>query len=452
MKIMSQEEESKAASASKTKRNSYSIKFKIEAIQFASNNSIRKTANHFGIDESLVRRWKKSQEKLHQTPNKNRKTLQKHRPAKWLALEAHLKSWILDQRSAGRQISGTSVLHEARKSSVQMNLTNFKGSPKWVFNFMKRNNIVRRAVTSVGQHLPDDWEVKQASFVNFVNKNKEGLSLDQIGNMDEVPVTFDMPSNFTLEQKGTSDVKVVTCGSEKSRFTVVLCVTADGEKLPPYIIFKRKTLPKGTFPKSVVVSANEKATMNSAETQLWADKIWNKRKNSFFIRKSLLMIDAAPGHRTDDVKDKFKKTGTALAMIPGGLTKILQVLDISVNKSFKSHLRKEWEDWMISGVKDFTKSGNIKRVSYEEIAKWIAKSWERVPKSTIINGFKKTSINFYSDDGELEEDGEEVEEEGDDDEPDEPPEDADARSKLLDVFLNEDNFASDVEDEEEIEM
>jgi hypothetical protein len=47
--------------------------------------------------------------------------------------------------------------------------------------------------------------------------------------MDEVPVTFDKPSNFTLEQKGTSDVPIVTTGSEKKVDSQSYCVTADGE-------------------------------------------------------------------------------------------------------------------------------------------------------------------------------------------------------------------------------
>lgn len=82
--------------------------------------------------------------------------------------------------------------------------------------------------------------------------------------------------------------------------------------------------------------------------------------------------------------------------------------------------------------------------SYEEICGWILKSWDAVPKSAIINGFKKTSRNFY---GTSEEEDEEAdnhdEEESDGEAEDESPEDADARMKLLDIFLNEDNFASD---------
>jgi hypothetical protein len=48
---------------------------------------------------------------------------------------------------------------------------------------------------------------------------------------------------------------------------------------------------------------------------------------------------------TEQVKSAVQKH-TKLAVIPVGLTKFLQPLDIAVNKSFKSHLRKSWENWM----------------------------------------------------------------------------------------------------------
>jgi hypothetical protein len=98
-----------------------------------------------------------------------------------------------------------------------------------------------------------------ASFKCFVETKIKGIDLHQIGNMDEVPMRFDMPSNFTVDRKGAQDIKISTTGAEKCCFTVVLCVTADGGKLPPFVIFKRKTIQKKQdFPKGVVVSANQK--------------------------------------------------------------------------------------------------------------------------------------------------------------------------------------------------
>ena len=95
---------------------------------------------------------------------------------------------------------------------------------------MKRNDFVRRAVTSAGKSLPPDWEEKVAKFREYVDQNKAGLETWQIGNMDEVPVMFDLPGNFTIEKKGASDVRT---GNGKAKMTVVLAVLANGDKLSP---------------------------------------------------------------------------------------------------------------------------------------------------------------------------------------------------------------------------
>ncbi|KAL1466297.1 hypothetical protein MTO96_026772, partial [Rhipicephalus appendiculatus] len=84
------------------------------------------------------------------------------------------------------------------------------------------------------------------------------LHVSQIGNADETLVRFDMPSSTTVCESGAKEVKLLSTGSEHSRFTVMLSCTADGRKLPPFIIFKRKTLPKEAFPRDVVVRVNEK--------------------------------------------------------------------------------------------------------------------------------------------------------------------------------------------------
>ncbi|KAF1740438.1 hypothetical protein MXB_2556 [Myxobolus squamalis] len=172
------------------------------------------------------------------------------------------------------------VLQEARKSSIFMNLTNFKGSPKQAYNFMKRNCIVCCV----------------AFFVQFITKNNEGLLLDQIRNIGKVSVTFEMPSNFT-QRKVDSLLFYAFCR-------------------------QKKTLSKVKLQMNIVISVNEKSTMNYTETQLWA-------------QKSLLMMDAAPIHKTDQTELKFTNTGTR---------RKLQVLDISVNKSFKSHLQKRMKN------------------------------------------------------------------------------------------------------------
>ena len=83
--------------------------------------------------------------------------------------------------------------------------------------------------------------------------------------MNETSVSFDLPSNTTIDELGTRTVSIHTTGHERTNFTVVLTCMADGTKLPPLIIFKLKRIPKENFPLGVIVCANPTEWMNENE-------------------------------------------------------------------------------------------------------------------------------------------------------------------------------------------
>ena len=51
--------------------------------------------------------------------------------------------------------------------------------------------------------------------------------------MDKIPIAFNLPSNTTVEQRGTKTVSILSTGHEHANFTVVLSCLVDGIKLPP---------------------------------------------------------------------------------------------------------------------------------------------------------------------------------------------------------------------------
>jgi len=92
------------------------------------------------------------------------------------------------------RISTVRVLQESKRIAQEDNIKNFKAYPSWVFRFMKRNNLSVHFSTSVGQKLPSDWEAKVAKFRLYLRENLFGVDSCHFGNMDEVPVSFDMPN------------------------------------------------------------------------------------------------------------------------------------------------------------------------------------------------------------------------------------------------------------------
>jgi hypothetical protein len=68
---------------------------------------------------------------------------------------------------------------------------------------------------------------------------------------------FDMPHSYAMKFKGEKQMAMKTTGHERLHVTVMQCITASGNKLPPYIILNRKTVPKENFCKDVIVQAKE---------------------------------------------------------------------------------------------------------------------------------------------------------------------------------------------------
>ena len=113
--------------------------------------------------------------------------------------------------------------------------------------------------------------------------------------------------------------------------------------------------------------------------KVWIEKAWRRRLGGLGRRKRLLVYDAFEAHVTDTVKAAFKRENTDLAVIPGGLTSILQPLDVSLKKPFKDRVRKGWMEWMADGIHEFTATGRQKKPSEELICLWISQAWNEIP-------------------------------------------------------------------------
>lgn len=376
-----------------SKRMKYSAKFKLQVVNFAEETNNCAASRKFGVNEKLVRDWKRNATQLAVMPRN--KCANRGKSCQWPALEQELVCWVEEQRKCGFVVTRNMIRLRALACAKQSKITDFKGTISWCSRFLKRNDLVLRQRTKLAQKLPEDLEEKITLFQSVVIKmrKKEQYDLSQIGNMDETPVWFDMPTSKTVSAKGEKTVLVRTTGHEKSRFTVVLSCLADGTKLKPMVVFKRKTLPKGQFPSGVVIHNHPKGWMDEEGIKIWIEKVWNSRPGGMLKKKSLLVWDSFKAHLVDSVKRKLKCNNTDVAVIPGGLTSVVQPLDVSLNKPFKDRLRGNWSNWMIEGEKQFTKGGAMKAPSLEIITGWIKQSWDDVSLSTVERSFKKCCIS-----------------------------------------------------------
>lgn len=112
--------------------------------------------------------------------------------------------------------------------------------------------------------------------------------------------------------------------------------------------FIGKTFLKGlTAPDEFVLANHDKAWMDTNLMQLWVKKIWLQYTTG---KESLLVLDRFQAHMVDEVNSSLLEGNSITCLIPGGCTSVLQPLDVSLNKPFKSHIQKEWLNFMEDSV------------------------------------------------------------------------------------------------------
>ena len=181
-----------------SKRMKYTAKFKLQVVKFAEETNNCAASREFCVHEKLVHDWRKQIEKLKCMP-KN-KCGNRGKKCQWPELEDKLLAWIEEQRQSGYIVTRNMIRIKALAMTDKLNITGFQASSNWCTRFLARNNLVLRQKTKIAQRMPGDLEEKIVDFHRFVLncRKKDNYELVNIGNMDETPVWFDMPSARTV--------------------------------------------------------------------------------------------------------------------------------------------------------------------------------------------------------------------------------------------------------------
>lgn len=378
-----------------SKRIHYNAAFKRKVIVYAEEHGNRAAGRKFDINEVNIRRWRNNRNALFSC-KATTKCFRGPKKGRYPEIDEAVLQFVVEGRAKGLPITREKIQFKALESFKTLGMDgNFKATRGWCERFMRRVGLSLRRRTSICQKLPSDFEQKLLNFQRHVIqlRKKSIYDFKHIGNADETPVFFDMPRNYTVNMKGAKEVKIMSAGYEKQRVTVMLCITADGNKLPPYLILNRKTIPKNeVFPKDVVVRAQKNGWMTNELMEDWVKIIWNKRPGALRNPSSILILDAFRGHLTDNIKSNLAHKNTDLVIIPGGMTSQLQPLDVSINKPFKDYLKKEYESWLWMDNHPLTPSGKIKKAPASKLAEWVSNAWNKISNSVVEDSFKKCCI------------------------------------------------------------
>ena len=327
-----------ASTSTGGKRKTYNAKFKLSVVQVAEDKGKRHAAKLFNVHRRRVQEWCQQKELLEKAPKSQVNKKGAGRPLKYPDIERELVDWFEKRRQARVRVTGKALKREALRLHEENGNQSFKGSAGWFRRFCKRHNIAFRRSTHIAQHAKELTDDRVDKFLRFVisMRRLRGYRDQDILNMDETPVWFEMPGKSTYDYKGKSEITVSSTGHEKQRITVTLAAYADGTKLAPLVHLPGLRPPaKLDVPSGIVIymcGAGQKSWANEESIKFWLQKLYGVNNQN----RRMLVWDAFRAHITAPVKALVKTTyNSDMCCIPGGCTSKLQPADVSWNRPFK---------------------------------------------------------------------------------------------------------------------
>lgn len=212
------------------------------------------------------------------------------------------------------------------------------------------------------------------------------ITASKIYNVDESGLSTVQRPRKVAAMRGSRNTRVLTSAERGSHSTVVCCMNAAGNFIPPALLFPRKTK------KSELYDAAPPDTL-----ALWDESGWMTSDCFFkwmkhfrdFVRCTkddpvLLLLDSHASHLNIQVLEFAKTNGIIMISFPPHCTDRLQPLDVSFYFPLKSLYNDNIAKWVRT-------HGRKHRL--EQVAENFAQAYNKLGKGEMaINGFRCTGI------------------------------------------------------------
>ncbi|CAG4994976.1 unnamed protein product [Parnassius apollo] len=328
-----------------------------------------------------------SQEKMKEAVNKvQNKELTLRKAAEIFAVPfTSLQRRVTLSRGIIKRRGGQPALDEnAEKKNAGM------AGQDWFHRFMQRNKkLTIRKPEGLSRARCDGMKKeKVAEFFNTLetvvdNNNLRGKP-ECVYNVDETGMPLSNRPPNIIAQKGAKDVVSMTSVERGENVTVLACMNAAGQYIPPFVLFKgvRKRddfllgMPPGT---EVAMTENGWVTEE-------AFKLWLQHFNRYRTPgKVVLILDGHASHTSYSVVDLCDSFEIELVLLPPHTSHALQPLDVSFFKPLKTYYHQQATAWQHSHPNQ-----GITKVAFGAL---FQRAWNQA--ATVGNatkGFEKTGI------------------------------------------------------------
>ncbi|XP_055522934.1 uncharacterized protein LOC129717115 [Wyeomyia smithii] len=230
-------------------------------------------------------------------------------------------------------------------------IANAKAGPVWFRNFLRRR-------PNLSMRSPEATSIARVSAFNPTNVGKffdllrtvaENITFEpnSIWNLDETGVTTVQKPQRVASRRGVKRVGRVTSADRGPLVTMVLAVSATGNKMPPFFVFPRKRFHPHFLDGGPTGCAGAVSNTGWMNADIYLDVL---RHFKAFTRVSkenplLLIVDNHGSHRSLPAIEFCRDNGIHLLTIPPHCSHRLQPLDVSVFSPFKHAMNVLCDEW-----------------------------------------------------------------------------------------------------------
>ena len=246
----------------------------------------------------------------------------------------------------------------------------------WVEDFIKRNNLCKKENHELGidRSVNANLSTLQEWFKNvFTEELYKKFKPAMIGNLDETMLVA--RNKFLCVVKRGSRFAITDSDESAEHVTMLACVTTDGQRVPPYLIFPLKHLPNTLDSmiknKQVYVGGQQSGWITQENFKEYVKVLTTFIKNHRIRHRLpenepfLLFGDSHSSREDSEMLKILQSNNITFLTYPAHSTHVLQPLDIGIfghfKKLFKSEMRKISKE-KITFTEPVTCEHSVKRV------------------------------------------------------------------------------------------
>lgn len=350
--------------------------------------SIYSASKKNGIPEQTLRRWI-VKSPSHQGPGRSPFLSQEEEKCIVQAVKFLSKCGIPFNRKDILNVVETYLLSSKELSHL---FPNGKPGIEWVRGFEKRwkGEIGKRKPELLTKARAKDMceETANAFFNIYENVLLSNGLLKEPGrifHLHETGLSTDPRSSkiFLQKESRTAYLKFADCG--KAMYTVLFCISAAGEYLPPFVVYKGQNLYQSWMtggPQGTLYGCTESGWMQDFLFETWMKFFIDFVKN--FKKPVLLIYDGHGSHLTYNSIKLAMDNGIILLCLPPNSSHALQPLDVGVFSPMKN----TWRDVL----KTWYRESRLQNVSKANFPFLLRKLFEKIKATNAVNGFRGTGL------------------------------------------------------------